>query len=333
MKVTIAGGGIIGLTCAWRLHTAGHDVTVHDPAPASGASWAAAGMIAPAGEAWFGEEPLLRLGIASAALWPEYAAGIGVELHRSGTVLAGRDAGDLAVLRRTVQLLESLAVAVHTGSDLASDPALSDRVLAAALLPDDAHINPREVLTALLRELGDRVVHSPLPDHVTERVVRCTGAAAHPALHRVRGEILRVRSPDGPQRMIRGLVHGESVYLVPRPGGELVVGATSEAQAGPPVVTVGGVLRLLGAARALVPSLERAEVLEVLARDRPATPDNGPLIGAIGEQTFLAAGHHRSGVLLAPLTAEAVLAWVEDRPPPPGLDAFAPARFNHWKAH
>ncbi|MFC7502190.1 FAD-dependent oxidoreductase, partial [Nocardioides sp. GCM10030258] len=98
----------------------------------------------------------------------------------------------------------------------------------------------------------------------------------------VRGEVLRVRSDDPPTHTVRGWVGGEPVYLVPRRNGEVVVGATSEEHLAPPVVTAGGVHRLLTAARTLWPGLDRAELVESTARDRPATTDGRPLIGPSG---------------------------------------------------
>lgn len=329
MRVVVAGGGIIGLTCAWWLTEAGHDVVLYDPAPGLGASFAAAGMIAPAGEAWFGEEALLRLGTASAALWPAFAAALGVGHARTGTLLVGADSADVATLRRSADLLGSFGLSVRAPTD-STEPVLADRVAPVALLPDDAQVDPREVMAALISRLGERVVRTSAPATVPSGtlLVRCTGRAAHPLLHPVRGEIIRVRCEDPPTHMVRGLVHGESVYLVPRPGGEVVVGATSESHSGPPVPTVGGVLRLLGAARALVPGLDGAEVLEVLARDRPGSPDNGPLIGQLASGELIAAGHYRSGVLLAPITAAAVLALVDDAPTPVEVLPFHPSRFE-----
>jgi glycine oxidase len=325
MKVVVAGAGIVGLTCAWWLAEAGHDVTVYDPSPGQGASYAAAGMIAPAGEAWFGEEPLLRLGVASAALWPGTAERLGVGFHRTGTLLVGRDADDVAVLRRQVTLLRSLGLPV-TDRD---EHVVSDRVAGTAFLPEDAYVDPREVMSVLCRVLGDRVIRQPAPPSPEDAVlVRCTGTAAHRLVRPIRGEIVRVRGADQLATVVRGLVHGVAVYLVPRPGDELLIGATSESHDAPPVPTVGGVLGLLDAARALVPSLDRAEIVEVLARDRPGTPDNGPLVGRIGEREVLAAGHYRGGVLLAPVTAAAVLALVEDREPPAEIAPFHPARFT-----
>jgi len=327
MRIEVAGGGVVGLTCAWWLVTAGHDVTVYDPSPGRGATYAAAGMIAPAGEAWFGEEPLLRLGIASAALWPTFASRIGVTLGRTGTVLAGLDASDLAVVGRSTSLLALLGVAVEDVDVLQLEPTLSDRVAGGAWLPTDTHVNPRLVTEALLRELGDRVVRREAPG-VADLVVRCTGAAAHASIRPVRGEIIRVRSDDPPAHVVRGLAHGEPVYVVPRAEGELVIGATSESHGGPALPTVGGVTRLLNAARALVPSIETATVLEALARDRPGTPDNGPLIGFVSDREVLAAGHYRGGVLLAPITAATVVALVEGTAPPAEAAAFHPSRFD-----
>jgi glycine oxidase len=136
----------------------------------------------------------------------------------------------------------------------------------------------------------------------------------------VRGEILRLRSDDPPPRTIRGWVHGVPIYVVPRASGEVVVGATSEEHDAPPVVTAGGVLRLLAAARELWSALDRAELGEATARDRPGTPDNLPLVGPTGDGVVLAAGHYRHGVLLAPLTARLVADHLETGAVDPALD-------------
>ena len=98
--VAVVGGGVVGLTVAWSLARRGHRVTTYDPAPARGASWAAAGMLSPAGEAWYGEEALLRLGVASLARWPDMAAalerdaGRALEVRTEGTLLAAATEDD-----------------------------------------------------------------------------------------------------------------------------------------------------------------------------------------------------------------------------------------------
>src|SRR3954447_7472929 len=92
-ELIVVGAGVIGLTCAWRAAVAGHAVVVVDPAPASGASWVAGGMLAPVTEAWPGEETLLELGLAAVAAWPSFADELGVAagssagLRSEGTVV------------------------------------------------------------------------------------------------------------------------------------------------------------------------------------------------------------------------------------------------------
>ena len=137
----------------------------------------------------------------------------------------------------------------------------------------------------------------------------------------MRGEIVRARGGSLPGHTIRGWVHGDPVYIVPRASGEVVIGATSEEHDAEPLVTVGGVARLLLAARELVPGLDRAEFVEAIARDRPGTPDNLPLVGPSGvDGVVLAAGHFRHGVLLAPLTARLVADHLETGYVEPALD-------------
>jgi glycine oxidase len=322
MRVRILGAGIIGLACAWELERRGHQVTVIDPAPGSGASHAAAGMLCPAGELWHGEEELFRLGRASAALWPAFAGALGVPLHATGTLLAAADAGDLMEVDRQLALLEAAGIRAESVTRrelLAREPGLG-RVVGGAFLPDQHSVDPRAVVAALLDRVpvvstGSTTTHGSTSDH--DVTVLATGARLpEPFAHLVRpvrGEILRVRSDDPPRHVVRALVHSEPVYAVPRAGSdEVVIGATSEEHDTPPVVTVEGVFRMLDAARQLLPGLDRATFVEATARDRPGTPDNLPLIGPIstssidGGRVVLAAGHYRHGVLLAPLTARLV---------------------------
>ena len=354
MRVGVVGAGIIGLACAEELVRAGHDVRVFDPCPGGGATRAAAGMLAPAGEAWHGESDLLRLGVASARLWPEYAArlqavsGVDVDLRTQGTLLVGQDHDDLQQVRRSLEVLATEDIGfreLDRREARAHEPTLS-RVAGAALLPDDHNVNPRLVAEALLRVLGERVVRAratvldggvSLPDGTEFRcdaVVIATGAQARslvPQVRPVRGETIRLRVLDPPSRVLRARVHGESVYVVPRAGGEVVVGATEEEHPAQPVATLGAVVRLLHAARTVVPALESAEVVEVTARHRPGTPDNGPLLGVTHSRgavrPVLAVGHYRGGVLLAPLTARVVRAHVEDGDVPAVARPFAPSRF------
>ncbi|MDT9594448.1 FAD-dependent oxidoreductase [Nocardioides zeae] len=351
LRVLVRGAGIVGLAVAEELLRRGHDVTVVDPAPGSGASHAAAGMLTPACEVGWGEGALLDLGVRGARLWPAYARRLGVPLRTTGTLLVGLDHGDLQEVERQAAVLGSLGRGVDVLDARAvrdAEPGLG-RVAGGALLADDHAVDPRAVVTAL-RERVPVLPQVPAGPPTADVVVLATGArlpAPYDQLVRgVRGEILRVRSDDPPGRVVRGWVRGEPVYLVPRaaaasgttpgPGAttgvEVVVGATSEEHDAPPVVTVGGVGRLLDAARAMWPAVERAELVEACARDRPATPDHLPLVGAApatdvapAPRVVLAAGHFRHGVLLAPLTAALVADHLETGRVEPALD---PARLR-----
>jgi glycine oxidase len=310
MRVRVLGAGIIGLFCADELIRRGHEVTVVDPRPASGASYAAAGMLAPSAEVWHGEEVLLELGLRSLELWPEAAARLGVPLQTTGTLLVGADHGDVQQVERQGALLERHGreiEALDRRALRAEEPELGPAVIGGLLLRDDPSVDPRAALAALLARVPV-VADDPGSADVT---VVATGSAL-PApftslVRGVRGEIVRARGGSVPARTVRGWVHGDPVYVVPRPSGEVVIGATSEEHDNGPVPTVGGVFRLLRAARELVPGLDRSEVTEVIARDRPGTADNLPLVGPSGvDGVVLAAGHFRHGVLLAPLTARLV---------------------------
>ena len=353
-RVVVLGGGIVGLACADALVSAGHDVTVLDPAPGRGASYAAAGMLAPGGEAWFGEEALLRLGIAGARLWPDYAAdlerrsGHDVDRRTTGTLLVGVDRDDVAEVRRNAGLLAAEGVEVHdlTGREARREEPRLAHVAGGALLPHDHQVNPRRVVAALLHLLGDRVQPqhgTPTPQGVLREdgtrldadvVVLARGAAAARDVRPVRGEVVRARTPDPPVRVLRARVHGEQVYVVPRAGGEVVVGATEEEHPADrePLPRLGGVARLLEAARTVLPGLDTAELLEVVARDRPGSRDNGPVLGPVASggpaRHLRAEGHYRSGVLLAPVTAAAVRAHVDGTTPPPEAEPFAASRLD-----
>lgn len=321
MRVRILGAGVIGLACADELLRRGHLVEVIDPAPGQGASFAAGGMLSPSAELWHGEEVLFDLGQRSLDLWPAYAEGLGVPLHRTGTLVVGHDHGDLQQVERQATLTGGRLL---TGHEVRALEPTAARVAGGLFLPDEASVDPRAVVAALLERVP--ITSTSARADVT---VIATGAVLPdpftPLVRRVGGEIARARMADPPTRTIRGWVRGEAVYVVPRPNGEVVIGATSDEHDEPAVPTVGGITRLLATARALLPALERAELLEAIARDRPGTADNLPLIGPSGEPgVVLAAGHFRHGVLLAPLTAQLIADHLETGHVEPAVD---PRRF------
>ncbi len=347
MRVRILGAGIVGLSVADELIRRGHEVTVVDLAPGSGASYAAAGMLSPAGEAWYGEEELTRLCLTSLALWPDFAARLGVPVHTRGTLLVGLDAGDVQQVERQLAVLDLAGVSYERllrRELLAREPGLG-RVAGGAFLAEDHSVDPRAVVAALLDRVGDRVGLDESAGRaagaarrrrvetntVADVTVIATGAnlpAPYSSLIRpVRGDVVRVRTQEPVARTVRAWAHGEQIYVVPRiVGDEVVIGATTEERDGPLVPTVEGVWRLLDSARRVVPALDRASVVEVTSRDRPGTADNLPLVGPTHEPgVVLAAGAYRNGVLLAPLIAQLVADHIETGSVEPAVD---PRRFR-----
>jgi glycine oxidase len=368
-RVHVVGGGVIGLACAWELSRNGHEVTLLAPAPGrDGASWVAAGMLAPVTEAQFGESVLTALLVDGAARWPGFAAaleassGLAIGYDTTGTVTVALDASDRASLDDLLAYQHTLGLAAYRRS--ASDcrrlvPALSPALRGGIEVPGDHQVDNRALLGALAeacRRSGVTFVEScvsavePGPVLVLadgrrldpDCVVLAAGTglpaidglagAGLPPVRPVKGHIVRLGPPaDAPPvpllaRTVRGLVHGRSVYLVPRRDGSVVVGATVEEKGSDTAVRAGAVHELLCDARAIVPGLDELELLEAATGLRPATPDNTPRIGWTGIDGVLAAvGHYRNGILLAPLTATAIVDLVGQRPLAPLIEALAPA--------
>ena len=149
---------------------------------------------------------------------------------------------------------------------------------------------------------------------------------ARPPVRPVKGEILELRARGGAEPPAERIVASERVYLVPRPDGRLIVGATVEERGFDTAVSAGGVLELLREAYRLLPDVAELELLGALAGLRPGTPDNLPFVGRGAlEGLLLATGHYRNGILLAPLTAEAIAAELAGDPLPPQAAPIAAA--------
>lgn len=374
--VVVVGGGAIGLASAWRLAQRGVTVTVVDPAPGSGASTVAAGMLAPVTEARLGDEALLALGMASWARWPEFAgdveraSGATIGYRTDGTLVAALDADDRAALDELVARQRSLGLAVETlrGREArALEPGLAPGVRAAALAEGERSVDPEALHAALLTAVdavgvtlrpqrATRVVTVPGADGrpcvtgieteggdtvVTPWVVLAAGCwsagidglpdGAVPPVRPVKGQVVTLRQPPGDPlltRTVRGIVHGFSIYLVPRADGRVVAGATVEERGWDVTVTAGGTYELLREVLALVPGLDDAELVGVRSGLRPGSPDDLPLIGrSCVDGLVVATGHYRNGILLAPVTADAVAAAVAGEPLPPEVVPCDPDRF------
>ena len=365
--VVVLGGGIVGTSCAWRLAERGHRVVLVDPDPGGGSSRAAAGMLAPVSELHHGEEDLLALCLLAAAGFAEHArrvsaaGGAPTGYRGCGTLAVALDAGDrarLADVRRAQERL-GLDVQALTGRECRRlEPLLDPAVSGGTLARGDHQVDPRRLLRALRAAAGrcgvdfvpargevlvegGRAAGVRFADGSAVRadlVVLATGARAqqHAPVRPVKGQVARLRMPEGGhvlQRTVRAVVRDRDVYLVPREDGELVVGATTEDRGFDETVTAGAVHDLLRDAQAVVPGVAELELVEVLARSRPGSPDNLPLIG-FGEVPglLLAVGHHRNGVLLSGVTADAVAALAAGEDVPPEVAACDPVRFGSRSA-
>jgi glycine oxidase len=333
--------------------------------PPAGATRVAAGMLAPIGELAFGEPELLRMTIAAAELYPDFVAELeAASEHSSGYVRHGAlhialDRDEASELRRVHDLQRSLGLGAEWLPPRRCrelEPGLTPSFNGGVHAPDEAAIDPRRMTAALLAALADAGVEvrrgadvvAPIlsgerlegvrtgagEELPASHVVLATGAwagaeswlpeFARPPVRPVKGEILELRSAEGEAPCER-IVASERVYLVPRPDGRLIVGATTEERGFDATVTAGGVHELLREAYRLLPDVAEMELVEAMAGLRPGTPDNLPLIGRGAlDGLILACGHYRNGILLAPLTGDAVAGVVAGEPLPESLAAAEP---------
>ena len=363
--VAVIGGGVIGLAVAWRAAQRGHSVCVLERGElGAGASHVAAGMLAPVTEADAGELALLQLGLRSARAWPQFAAqladaaGTDSVLRRSGALVVARDRDEAEALDRELAVRHDLGLDVQRLLPSAArrlEPALAPTVRLALDVPGDHSADPRALVLALAeaaRRAGVTLRTGARVERLEHRAGRVTGVAlaggevvrAHHVvaaagawsgaidglpripLRPVKGQILRLRDPAG-AGLLERIVRFEGGYLVPRGDGRYVLGATMEERGFDTTVTAGGLYALLRDAGEVVPGVHEMVIEEMSAGLRPATPDNAPVLGPSEELAGLhwAAGHHRNGILLAPVSADIVAGGL-DGAGEPVAPAFAARR-------
>ena len=345
--LVVVGGGVIGLSCAWRAAQRGARVVVLERGePGQGATRVAAGMLAPVGELTFGEPELLELTLAAAKLYPgfvaelEEATGESTGYEQLGALHVALDRDEAAQLRRVHDLQRSLELEAEwlpprRCRDL--EPGLTPSFHGGVLAAGEAAVDPRQLTRVLLAaceiaevELrtgagvvdgvfeGERLagVKTAAEEIRADHVLLAAGAwsgtvewlpeEARPPVRPVKGQVVELRSRSG-EPPARHILASERVYLVPRSDGRLVIGATAEEMGYDTAVTAGGVHELLREAYRLLPDVAEMEWVGATAGLRPGTPNNLPLVGPGPiEGLVLATGHHRNGILLAPLAAQAV---------------------------
>jgi glycine oxidase len=371
--IAIIGGGVCGLSIGWRLAQAGRAVTVLERGRAgAGASWAAAGMLAPQVEAEPSEEPLLALTQESRGLWADFAAeveaasGISVGYRREGTLVVALDRDDVENLRHRYDYQTSLGLDLEwiTGAEArrrephlargvgaavfsALDHQVDNRLLCDALR--EAYLRAGGVLrehTAVLEILhgGGRVKALRLADETLEAhtVIVAAGPwsrdipglpeALKPPVRPLKGQMLALQMPPGAP-LIDHVVWGPDIYLVPRGDGRLLIGATVEEMGFDEHITAGGMMDLLRDAWAVLPGIYDLPVVETWVGFRPASRDDAPILGPTAMAgLIMATGHHRNGILLAPITARCVADCVLSGETPAAIRAFSLDRFIRREA-
>jgi glycine oxidase len=340
----IAGAGIIGLSLALELHRRGATVTVLEKsAPLLEASSAAAGMLA----AHDPENPeqLRPLADLSLSLYPQFLeqikslSGTPVPFQTTSTLQSSPHVEGLPTAELQA-LLPQLNVGSHHFLQLdeqSVDPRQLAQALLAAVRVTAIDLRAGTPVQRLSLASGSIEVHTPAATFTTSRFIDCTGAWSAASSHLPpfnvvprKGQMLSVALPsDLPLDLV---VRSPDIYIVPRTqgphAGRAIIGATIEDCGFDKTVHSADIARLRAAASQLLPPLASATILEAWAGLRPCTPDGLPLLGALPDrpQHFLATGHYRNGILLAPATAHLMAQLLFNEPPSLDLAPFSPAR-------
>jgi glycine oxidase len=333
LDAVIVGAGVIGLSCAWRAAQSGLRVRVLDGAePGSGASGVAVGMLAPVGEATWGEEALLDAALASHGMWPQFAEELAdagdaqSSLVRGGALHVALDADEARELRRRFELMRELGLDAEWLSGRACrglEPGLGPSAFAGVHAPHEAAVDPVAIVAALRRACeregveirsgiavagalwsGDAIHGVTTGDgveHHADATVLAAGAWSGSMSWLPREALPPVRPVKGQILTLRGpaqdpvagrIVVSERVYLVPRADGRLIAGATVEEMGFDARITAGGVLELLREAYRALPDSAELELERAVAGLRPGTPDNAPIVGPSAVEGLVHATGH-----------------------------------------
>ncbi len=333
-----------------------------------GASGVAGGMLAAQAEAEPGEEILHQLLLQSQRMWPTFAQDLElastttIGYRREGTLLVAVNRDEQERLKSHHQYQQSLGLNLTwlSGYEVRQrEPFLSRQIVGALYSPEDHQVDNRLLLQALktaFLQSGGILQEQCLVDALLIKADQIYGlrhqdqewfadsivlaTAAWPHLIRnlnpyvdlpirpCKGQILTVQMP--PQQILtEHVIWGEDVYLIPRRDGRLLIGATVEEKGYDPDLTVGGMLDLLQKAWEILPGLYDMPIRETQVGFRPRSPDDAPILGATPlKGLYLATGHHRNGILLAPLLAQAITQLLEAGSLPPACQAFTLDRFQ-----
>lgn len=347
LSVAVIGAGIIGLSCAWELSKRGAQVTIFDRGePGCGASVAAAGMLASGYEA--ASEPnvnanLFELCQQSAGLWGSFAPELeeasdcAIDYHTGGTLAvfttgsAGAPASTLFERLRNNKIASEQLTAEQVWE---IEPSLGPNLIEAISIPNDGQVDNRAVLKALLiacDKAGVRIVKNTPSSGVDlaafDHVLWTVGAdhSMEPlSILPVKGAAFSIRpEPDLPKRIIRFGSH----YIVPK-NDRVIIGATVEPGVRDCNLDAALISELRARASEICPAVETAPAIETWSGLRPATQDHAPILGCLPDGGFVATGHYRNGILLAPITARIMADMMFENKVDDLVAGFAPDRFS-----
>ncbi len=299
------------------------------------------------------------------------ASGIDVELRREGTLVIALTADDQARLLHHLEFQKRLDLPlqwISAAETRRREPHLAGKLAGAVFSPEDHQVDNRKLATALaiaartagasihehapvaaISSQGRRVDGIVLADgrkHAADVVVLAAGAWSRgiarsiadmapqslPPVRPIKGQMLALRM-DKAAPLVRHVIWGPGIYLVPRLDGRLIVGATVEEKGFDSTLTAGGLLTLLEAAWRAVPAIEELPIDEMWVGHRPGSRDDAPILGpAPLDGLIYATGHHRNGILLAPVTADTIARLVLDGTLDPAIRPFGIERFTPAKA-
>jgi glycine oxidase len=292
----------------------------------------------------------------------QQASGIDVELRTEGTLVVALTADDQARLNHHLVFQHQLGLPLHWISPAETrrrEPHLAGKLAGAVLSPEDHQVDNRKLAAALriAAEAAGAVIseHQPvgaISSHAgrvdgvvlgdgtkvaVDVVVLAAGAWSRgiegvapelrPPVRPIKGQMLALRmDPAAP--LLSHVVWAPGAYLVPRRDGRLIVGGTVEERGFDTTLTAGGLLTLLEAAWRVVPAVEELPIDEMWVGHRPGSRDDAPILGAGPiDGLIYATGHHRNGILLAPVTADAIAQLVIDGVADPAIRPFGIERF------
>jgi glycine oxidase len=366
-KISIIGGGVIGLSLGWQLARKGAEVEIFERDIAGrGAGWVAAGMLTPQAELGFEEIEMFNLCTKSLELYPEFLrelkddCGLDVKMDVCGSLFAGFDRDDMARLRRLYDFREKVNMPVKwlTGTEAKDiEPMLSPKCTCGIWMPYDAQVENRDLLDALLQAYSSAGGHLHEIANVKSVIIKdgkVTGLIVNDKEVEVSVIVISAGAwskqiegiPENllpPVRPVKGqimslrmegesrvthAIRGRDVYLVPKADGRLVVGASNEEMGFDLNPTAGEIYRILERAWETVPGIYEYPIEEIKVGLRPGSRDHQPIIGDSEiEGLYFATGHYRSGVLLTPVTAYELSDWILTGKKSKTLEPFQLSRF------